>query len=61
MQNAVLLNAAAALYVSREGLAYADAVAQTRDALRSGAGFTALMRLRAASHAAAARSRYAAS
>jgi anthranilate phosphoribosyltransferase len=55
---AVLLNAAAALYVSREGIAYADAVAHTRDALRSGVGFTALERLRAASQAAAARSRH---
>jgi anthranilate phosphoribosyltransferase len=52
---AVLLNAAAARYVSRDGISYADAVAETRHALDTGAGFTALGRLRAASRAAAAR------
>lgn len=48
-QAAVLLNAAAALYVSRDDLTYADAVAQTRSALAAGVGYTALERLRAAS------------
>jgi anthranilate phosphoribosyltransferase len=52
---AVLLNAAAALYVSLDQLAYADAVAHTRAALADGAGKTALEKLRQASRAAAAR------
>lgn len=50
---AVLLNAAAALYVSREDLPYADAVRQTADALNAGVGAHALNRLRHASQAAA--------
>jgi anthranilate phosphoribosyltransferase len=50
---AVLLNAAAALYVSRDDVTYADAVAETVAALRGGAGFTALERLRRASRRAA--------
>ncbi|MBY0489114.1 MAG: anthranilate phosphoribosyltransferase [Gemmatimonadaceae bacterium] len=49
-QAAVVLNAAAALYVSRDDIAYGDAVSTARDALRAGAGYTALERLRAASH-----------
>lgn len=52
---AVLLNAAAALYVSRDDVSYAQAVESTRQALGTGAGFTALERLRTASRAAAAR------
>jgi anthranilate phosphoribosyltransferase len=52
---AVLLNAAAAVYVSRDDLAYADAVRQTADALGAGVGAHALNRLRQASQAAAAR------
>lgn len=56
-QAAVLLNAAAALYVSQDGLPYADALTTTAAALASGAGYEALERLRAASRAAAARTR----
>jgi anthranilate phosphoribosyltransferase len=52
---AVLLNAAAAWYVSDERHTYAAAVAQTREALAQGAGATALDRLRRASHAATAK------
>lgn len=48
-QAAVLLNAAAALYVSRDDLTYGDAVAHTRTALRNGVGYAALERLRTAS------------
>jgi anthranilate phosphoribosyltransferase len=48
-QAAVLLNGAAALYVSRDDLSYEDAVKQTRSALAAGAGYAALERLRAAS------------
>jgi anthranilate phosphoribosyltransferase len=50
-QSAVLLNAAAALYVSRDGGCYADAVAATRRAMADGVGHAALQRLRAASNA----------
>jgi anthranilate phosphoribosyltransferase len=50
-QAAVLLNAAAALYVSRDDGSYADAVDQTRRAMADGVGLTALQRLRAASAA----------
>ncbi len=46
---AVLLNAAAALYVSREGILFADAVESARTALQAGAGRDALARLRVAS------------
>lgn len=53
-QAAVLLNAAAALYLSRDDMTYGDAVALTRDALRDGLGFVALERLRAASKRAVA-------
>ena len=52
---AVLLNAAAAIYVSRDDLEYGKAVEHTRDALAAGVGYAALSRLRSASHAAAAR------
>jgi anthranilate phosphoribosyltransferase len=52
---AVLLNAAAALYVSRDDLSYPEAVTTTHDALDTGAGLAALERLRAASQAAALR------
>lgn len=52
---AVLLNAAAALYVSGEGTGYVEALALAKHALDRGAGFEALERLRAASKAAAAR------
>lgn len=48
---AVVLNAAAALHVSEDDGAFADAVARARDALASGAGASALARLRASSHA----------
>ena len=48
---AVLLNAAAAWYVSRDTGTYADAIAQTSAALAAGAGYDALQRLRAASAA----------
>lgn len=54
-QAAVLLNAAAAVYVSQESGSYAEAVARTRDALAAGAGRVALDRLRSASQKAAAR------
>lgn len=50
---AVLLNAAAALYVSSESVPYAEAVRRTTEALDAGAGATALNRLRQASQAAA--------
>ncbi|HEY0931518.1 MAG TPA: anthranilate phosphoribosyltransferase [Gemmatimonas sp.] len=46
---AVLLNAAAALYVSRDDLSYEDAVVETRRAMASGDGYNALQRLRTAS------------
>jgi anthranilate phosphoribosyltransferase len=52
---AVLLNAAAALYVSDDVLSYGDAVSRTSAALDAGAGKTALDALRRASHAAATR------
>jgi anthranilate phosphoribosyltransferase len=48
---AVVLNAAAAVYVSGATESYADAVALTRNALASGAGASALARLRKASQA----------
>ena len=48
-QAAVLLNAAAALYVSRDDISYGAAVEQTRDALTAGVGAEALERLRVAS------------
>jgi anthranilate phosphoribosyltransferase len=54
---AVLLNAAAAMYVARDGVAYADALATTAAALAAGEGYRALERLRAASRAAAGRTR----
>jgi anthranilate phosphoribosyltransferase len=47
-EGAVLLNAAAALYVSGKGLSMEGAVAEVRKALQSGAGMAALERLRAA-------------
>lgn len=50
-QSAVLLNAAAALYVSRDDRSYADAVELTRRAMADGVGLAALQRLRVASHA----------
>jgi anthranilate phosphoribosyltransferase len=50
-QSAVLLNAAAALYVSRDEGSYADAVTATRRAMAEGVGHAALQRLRAASNA----------
>jgi anthranilate phosphoribosyltransferase len=50
---AVLLNAAAAWYVSDDRRTFAEAVSQTRVALDSGVGAEALDRLRRASHAAA--------
>ncbi len=49
---AVMLNAAAALYVSGRATSYADAVAAARDGLVRGVGADALRRLRTASHAA---------
>lgn len=52
---AVLLNAAAALYVSRDTGDYADALATAQRALDAGAGYDALNRLRTASQAATAR------
>ncbi len=52
---AVILNAAAALYVSGVGESYLGAVDSARKALAAGVGAVALGRLRAASHAAAAR------
>jgi len=48
---AVLLNAAAAVYVSRDQGSYDDAVRETRAAMSAGVGVDALERLRAASHA----------
>lgn len=48
---AVLLNAAAAWYVSRDEGSYDDAVVRATAALDTGAGFDALQRLRAASPA----------
>lgn len=50
-QSAVLLNAAAALYVSGDRGSYADAVEITRRAMADGVGLAALQRLRVASHA----------
>ncbi|MDQ8162090.1 MAG: anthranilate phosphoribosyltransferase [Gemmatimonadota bacterium] len=50
-QAAVLLNAAAALYASRDEGSYGDAVRETRAAMSAGVGYGALERLRAASHA----------
>lgn len=52
---AVLLNAAAALYVSSDALGYDDAVRRTSVALDGGAGKAALEKLRHASRAAAGR------
>lgn len=52
---AVLLNAAAAYYVSRDDVSYEAAVAATATALEGGVGYAALARLRAASHEAAQR------
>lgn len=49
---AVLLNAAAAWYVSRDDVTYADAVDAARVALDAGRGLAALERLRTASRAA---------
>jgi anthranilate phosphoribosyltransferase len=46
--SAVALNAAAAIYVSGRVESFADAVSVARDTLASGAGLTALERLRAA-------------
>ncbi len=48
---AVVLNAAAALYVSGAGWSFADAVGRARQALESGAGAAVLDRLRAAAPA----------
>jgi anthranilate phosphoribosyltransferase len=48
-RSAVLLNAAAALYVSRDEGTFADAVDRTRQAMADGVGLAALRRLRAAS------------
>jgi anthranilate phosphoribosyltransferase len=48
-RSAVLLNAAAALYVSRDDGTFADAVDRTRRAMVDGVGLAALQRLRAAS------------
>ncbi len=50
-RSAVLLNAAAALYVSRDRVSYADCVNETRVAMAAGVGAAALQRLRIASHA----------
>jgi anthranilate phosphoribosyltransferase len=50
-QSAVLLNAAAALYVSRDDGSFADAVDRTRRAMADGVGLAALRRLRTASAA----------
>ena len=49
--SAVLLNAAAALYVSRDAGSYADAVDTTKRAMADGVGLAALQRLRVASNA----------
>jgi anthranilate phosphoribosyltransferase len=46
--SAVVLNAAAAIYVSRRSESFGDAVVGARDALESGAGLDALERLRRA-------------
>lgn len=46
---AVLLNAAAALYVSRDNLSYSEAVETTQKALESGVGMEVLGKLRLAS------------
>ena len=51
-QAAVLLNAAAAVYVSRDDGSYAEAVDMTRRAMADGVGLAALQRLRTASHVA---------
>jgi anthranilate phosphoribosyltransferase len=48
---AVLLNAAAALYVSGRGWSFEDAVGRSREALESGAAAAVLKRLRAAAPA----------
>ena len=48
-RSAVLLNAAAALYVSRDDGSFADAVDRTRQAMADRVGLAALRRLRAAS------------
>jgi anthranilate phosphoribosyltransferase len=45
---AVLLNAAAALYVSRNGWTFGESVERARAALESGAGAAVLARLRSA-------------
>jgi anthranilate phosphoribosyltransferase len=50
-QSAVLLNAAAALYVSQDDGTFGDAVQRTRQAMAEGVGLTALHRLREASNA----------
>lgn len=47
-RSAVLLNAAAALYVSRDDITYAECVTQTRAGMAHGVGDAALQRLRAA-------------
>ena len=52
---AVLLNAAAALYVSRDDLNYGEAVEEAQLALTTGKGYHALERLRTASRTATAR------
>lgn len=48
-RDAVILNAAAALYVSRDDLPYDSAVETARSALKAGVGYAALERLRSAS------------
>jgi anthranilate phosphoribosyltransferase len=48
---AVLINAAAAIYVSEEGPAFGDAVVRAREALDGGAGREALERLKRAGQA----------
>ena len=50
-QSAVLLNAAAALYVGQDDGTFGDAVQRTRRAMAEGVGLTALHRLREASNA----------
>jgi len=52
---AVLLNAAAAFYVSRDDISYEAAVAETATALESGVGHAALAKLRVTSQEAARR------
>jgi len=47
---AVVLNAAAAIYVARDTGSYEDAVEEASTALKAGKGITALDRLRAASN-----------